>query len=647
MSRSGWSRFVRTGRSTERKPRGFALTVSDLEERTIMSVVAGVVSDNNQGSYPTILGDVNGALYFTASDGVHGNQLWKSDGTTTGTTMVTDFPQAEFPYSGRGSSSLVGLGAAVFFETASPELAIDRSDGTPGGTSSIFKPDSSTIGMSGLTVSGNSIYFLTTESGDSGNSLDLWKSDGTSSGTAVVASIPNVYDYGPGPLRGANGKVFLDLAIGSSSSPNGYQYELWSSDGTAAGTTEVTSLTGPWGGVAALGNDLVFTKPDATGSGESLWVSDGTAGGTVQLHDFQPSGSESYGYGNAISSLTLSGGNLYFVDHSGADSQLWVTNGTAAGTVQLTTADAGAGGVDPSNLVDLNGTLYFLANDPASGKEALWSSNGTASGTNFVTDLGPSSSPSGAYPSNAQLVASDNTLFFVGTASQPSASGPDVWQSDGTAAGTTDDGNLPVTPNNLTAVGANLLFTATNNQGTELWSAQASSTPTPAPTPTPTSTPTPTPTPSPTKPPTPAPTPTPKATPTPAPAPTIIGEQAVFHRKTNRRGKPVGKAVLTGFTLEFSRAMASSAANAADYQLEEVRAKKAGKSKVVETTAVGITVSYNAANDTAIVNLASGQSFAKGGELTVSTAVASATGTSLGGTRTFAISPGGKIISPA
>ena len=35
--------------------------VSDLEERTIMSVVAGVVSDNNQGSYPTILGDVNGA----------------------------------------------------------------------------------------------------------------------------------------------------------------------------------------------------------------------------------------------------------------------------------------------------------------------------------------------------------------------------------------------------------------------------------------------------------------------------------------------------------------------------------------------------------------------------------------------------------
>jgi putative Mn2+ efflux pump MntP len=109
----------------------------------------------------------------------------------------------------------------------------------------------------------------------------------------------------------------------------------------------------------------------------------------------------------------------------------------------------------------------------------------------------------------------------------------------------------------------------------------------------------------------------------------------------------VGKAVLTGFTLEFSRAMASSAGNAADYQLEVVRAKKAGKSKVVKTTTVGIAVSYNAATDTATVNLANGQSFAKVGVLTVSTAVASALGTSLGGTHTFTISPGGKIISPA
>ena len=56
------------------------LTVSDLEERTIMSVVAGVVSHNNQGSFPTILGVVNGDALLSAIDGTGGTQLWQSDG---------------------------------------------------------------------------------------------------------------------------------------------------------------------------------------------------------------------------------------------------------------------------------------------------------------------------------------------------------------------------------------------------------------------------------------------------------------------------------------------------------------------------------------------------------------------------------------
>lgn len=34
--------------------------------------------------------DVNGTLYFTANDGIHGTELWKSDGTQAGTMMVKD-----------------------------------------------------------------------------------------------------------------------------------------------------------------------------------------------------------------------------------------------------------------------------------------------------------------------------------------------------------------------------------------------------------------------------------------------------------------------------------------------------------------------------------------------------------------------------
>jgi hypothetical protein len=93
--------------------------------------------------------------------------------------------------------------------------------------------------------------------------------------------------------------------------------------------------------------------------------------------------------------------------------------------------------------------------------------------------------------------------------------------------------------------------------------------------------------------------------------------------------------------------MASSVANAADYQLEEVRAKRAGKSKLAHLSAVGLTVSYDTSSHTVTVNLVGKQSFPKGGVLAVNTAIASATGKSLGGSSAFAISPRGKMIGPA
>jgi ELWxxDGT repeat protein len=617
------------------------------------SLVQTLTGGQTESSDPSILGVVNGALYFSANDETGVTQLWTSDGTAAGTSMVTDLPQSDSSYSG-SLSSLVGANGAIFFEAGSGEGqagTIYRSDGTPGGTSSIFTADSSAAGMSSLAVAGNSLYFLTTENNPSGTAVDLWKSDGTSSGTSLITSIPNSYytDNNSGILTDVNGKIFFPIET-NPNDPASAQYQLWSTDGTASGTTEVTSLSAPMLGAAALGNELIFGQFDATGSGESLWASDGTAGGTVQLQDFQPSSGYPLGYGPTISSLTVSGGTVYFVADSGTDSQLWATNGTVAGTVQLTTGNAGSGGVAPSNLVDMNGTLYFVANDTASGQEALWSSDGTAAGTNIITDLGGSFSsyPGAEYPGGDPIVVSNNSLFFVGRSSQSSSTGPDVWESDGTAAGTTDDGSLSEMPISLTAAGGNLFFTATSGEGdTELWSAQASPTPTSTPTPTPTATPTATLTPTPTPTATHTPTSTPTPTPTQSPAPTIIGEHAILRRKLNKRGKPVGKAVLTGFTLEFSRAMASSAGNAADYQLEMVRARTARKGRVAKPQAVGLTVSYDSSNDTATVSLVGNQSFSKGGVLTVSTAIASATGTSLEGSNTFAIASSGKNIRPA
>ena len=44
---------------------------------------------------PHFLKNVNGTLYFAADDGIHGEELWKSDGTGVGTALVEDIARAE------------------------------------------------------------------------------------------------------------------------------------------------------------------------------------------------------------------------------------------------------------------------------------------------------------------------------------------------------------------------------------------------------------------------------------------------------------------------------------------------------------------------------------------------------------------------
>src|SRR5262245_16262924 len=66
-------------RSTGRRPVSRRLlSVEALEGRTLLS--AG----------PELLKDINGLVFFAAADGIHGRELWKSDGTAAGTSLVKD-----------------------------------------------------------------------------------------------------------------------------------------------------------------------------------------------------------------------------------------------------------------------------------------------------------------------------------------------------------------------------------------------------------------------------------------------------------------------------------------------------------------------------------------------------------------------------
>src|SRR5205085_1636932 len=92
------------------------------------------IAVGSSGSFPSNLTNVNGTAYFTADDGVNGNELWKSDGTASGTVLVKDIAVGN---SGSFPSNLTNVNGTVYFTADGdgvngPELW--KSDGTPGGT---------------------------------------------------------------------------------------------------------------------------------------------------------------------------------------------------------------------------------------------------------------------------------------------------------------------------------------------------------------------------------------------------------------------------------------------------------------------------------------------------------------------------------
>jgi ELWxxDGT repeat protein len=84
----------------------------------------------SNGSSPSSLVNVGGTLYFAANDGFAGAELWKSDGSPSGTTLVRDI------VSGAAGSSpiyLTNIHGQLFFRAISGYV-VWTSDGTPEGT---------------------------------------------------------------------------------------------------------------------------------------------------------------------------------------------------------------------------------------------------------------------------------------------------------------------------------------------------------------------------------------------------------------------------------------------------------------------------------------------------------------------------------
>jgi ELWxxDGT repeat protein len=126
-------------------------------------------------------------------------------------------------------------------------------------------------------------------------------------------------------------------------------------------------------------------------------------------------------------------GTLYFVANDGTTGyELWKSDGTSAGTRLVRNINSGGNSSYPRYLTNVSGTLFFSADDGTKGHE-LWKSDGTPGGTVLVRDIRPASGGInfGSYPRHLANV--NGTLFF---AANDGTRGYELWKSDGTSTGT-------------------------------------------------------------------------------------------------------------------------------------------------------------------------------------------------------------------
>jgi ELWxxDGT repeat protein len=416
-------------------------------------------------------------IYYSrgTADVADGVELWVTDSVTGEAHRIADLNP------GVGSSSPVTLGAI------GDKLIFAASDG---GERNVFTTDGETItriGPAGLSspsggyMFDGQLYFFAT---DAEHGCELWRTNGTvvERVTDVEAGATSSFGVGPEGFNtrfGFNGKLYLgvdsatmgeelfvyDPAAGittlveniapEAGGPNGirnsyprnavdfgdrfvfaathaqYGVELWVSDGTPEGTQlladlwhgsslfdGLSSLAGHYG-LGVLPGKAIFSA--FTGPSWSIHVTDGTAEGTDVIAP-----------GVASTSFTSSGDKVFFSgNNASSGTELWVTDGSADGTMMIRDMNPGSGsGVRSGIYGDLNGTLLFFGNNGQHGFE-LYRSNGTDVGTTLVKDINPGAEQS-VVSGKTSIEVVGNEAFFVAN----DGTGESLWRTDGTEDGT-------------------------------------------------------------------------------------------------------------------------------------------------------------------------------------------------------------------
>jgi ELWxxDGT repeat protein len=222
-------------------------------------------STDYEGGNPSNFLVLGGLLYFTTENN---SKIWKSDGTEAGTVLVKDLTE------GTISSKFYAANGLLLFLYDSPTYGLElwKSDGTDAGTALVKDINPGVMGayIRNLTVYNNYLYFTAYN----GSTDYFYKSDGSNANTQVFSNV--VSSNVPVILKN---KLFF-IAYDNSSTT----YWLWSTDGVSA-PVKVQQVANTLQDANAIImkniNDklLVFDITPTTAKHE-LWTSDGTVAGT-------------------------------------------------------------------------------------------------------------------------------------------------------------------------------------------------------------------------------------------------------------------------------------------------------------------------------------------------------------------------------
>ncbi|SHK73043.1 T9SS type A sorting domain-containing protein [Epilithonimonas mollis] len=383
-----------------------------LSAQTTFTLVKDINPGTSNGA-PSNFAVLNGKLYFGATYSPTGSsigtELWESDGTDEGTKLVLDI------YPGTSSSSPTNLftfNNKIYFTGA---LNINGTN-----TSGLLLSYSPTDGLqtvssvakfgSYFTNAGNKLYFKANNTAVTPNTQRMFYLDETAQ--PVIAD-DNTTVMMIGTVAG---QLIANAQYKTAANPTWYQ--LFNYNGTSFDllkniNTAATAYPQNFYYSSSLGKTFFSTNG---GSGQELWMTDGTEAGTVQVKDINTFSASA---GSTPNNFMEFNGKVYFAasDGSTTGTELYVTDGTEQGTHIVKDLYAGSSSSFPEKLTVFGNKFYFLINNTGGARE-LWESDGTENGTKLVTAV--------AVASN--LFVFNNDLYIVGRISSTDQFGIELYK---------------------------------------------------------------------------------------------------------------------------------------------------------------------------------------------------------------------------